>query len=190
MEFHVKVMLTIIFVQMVKNILEESVAERFAKAFDGADKEGDAETPVWNNTMSMLYIIFFCISIVPLFPVCSVYFFSDFSMNVHIRFASSKPCCQESRGSLSHVLRVGTELLEDIGLVAGHVAQCFPPRHDIFSFYESRYQKWLYTRLLHSTSDLHALSPGELLDCIRWIHDYRLRIKGIIYRCFHHIHNR
>lgn len=43
---------------MVKNILEESVAERFAKAFDGTDKEGDAEASVLHNSLSKCSIVY------------------------------------------------------------------------------------------------------------------------------------
>jgi hypothetical protein len=38
--------------------------------------------------------------------------------------------------------------IDDLEEVSEYMAKCFPPDYKIFSFYEERYQKWLYSRFV------------------------------------------
>eukprot|EP00474_Spongospora_subterranea_P010486 CRZ10944.1 hypothetical protein [Spongospora subterranea] len=78
----------------------------------------------------------------------------------------------DKANNINHILGVGKKLIDDLYFVGSHVVPCYPDRFQVFSFFESRYQKWLYARLLHSTSDVDRMSPSDILDCINWIQDY------------------
>ncbi|CEO96688.1 unnamed protein product (mitochondrion) [Plasmodiophora brassicae] len=89
------------------------------------------------------------------------------------RFATAFGDESESSASIDKVLKVGSDLINDLDFVANHVVHCFPERFEIFNLYESRYQKFLYAKLSDATADADRMSPSDILNCIHWIQEYR-----------------
>lgn len=73
---------------------------------------------------------------------------------------------------LHTLIKVGYRLINEIGFLYQYVIPCFPPGYKIGAFFESRYTKWLYSRLFLLGNDLTKFSSSGLLDVILWIEEY------------------
>eukprot|EP01083_Nonionella_stella_P046924 125649_1 len=75
--------------------------------------------------------------------------------------------------SISGMLQAANQLIGDLVSVYEHMVPCFPVDYNIFEFYETRYQNWLYFRLQNRTSEEQSVHPSDILNIVEWIQEYK-----------------